>query len=166
VSYPKGDFAYTVVRQYLFDEAEQVRLASFAGSSHVPLRDAAGKIVREEAYHLMHLKGLITRLGDATGESHRRMQTALTAAYPQALGLFEPLEGEEELVRSGVFPGMEMLRREWSDRVAAVLTPATLSIPAGSAPDTGGRSGRHAPDLRLLVEDMQKVYRMVPGGRW
>src|SRR3970040_160956 len=29
VTYPRGDFAYTVVRQYLFDEAEYVRLSSF-----------------------------------------------------------------------------------------------------------------------------------------
>src|SRR5512135_1792438 len=28
VEYPKGDFGYTVVRQYLFDVAEQVRLES------------------------------------------------------------------------------------------------------------------------------------------
>ena len=166
VTYPKGDFAYTVVRQYLFDEAEQVRLASLAGSSHTLLRDVAGKILREEAYHLMHVRGLVARLGDATEESHGRMQTAVTAAYPQALGLFELLEGEDDLVRNGVFPGMEVLRREWQERVAPVLAAATLTIPANATPDTGGRTGRHTPDLLSLVDDLQRVYRLVPGGRW
>jgi len=59
----------------------------------------------EEAYHLLHVKGLLTRLGDATEESHRRMQAGVVAAFPQALGLFEHLEGEEELVGGGRVSG-------------------------------------------------------------
>ncbi|MDH3251983.1 MAG: phenylacetate-CoA oxygenase subunit PaaC, partial [Ignavibacteria bacterium] len=113
VSYPKGDFAYTVVRQYLFDEAEQVRLRSFRGSSHAPLSEAAAKIIREESYHLLHTRSLVERLGDATEESNRRMQAAVDTAFPQALGIFEHLESEEMLVRDGVFPGNTALLHEW-----------------------------------------------------
>src|SRR5262245_15088978 len=92
VTYPRGDFAYTLIRQYLFDEAEQVRLLALTHCSYQPLRDAARKIQAEEIYHLQHSRGLVERLGDATEESHRRMQTALTAAFPQALGMFEVIE--------------------------------------------------------------------------
>jgi ring-1,2-phenylacetyl-CoA epoxidase subunit PaaC len=166
VTYPGGDFAYTVVRQYLFDEAEHVRLTALTGSSHVGLKDVAGKMLREEAYHLMHVKSLLARLGGATQESHQRMQAALAAAFPQALGLFEPIEGEEELVRSGVFPGMAALAGEWKNRVVPALASATLATPDPVVPDTGGRTGSHTTYLRPLVDDLQKVYRLAPGGRW
>ncbi len=175
VTYPKGDFAYTVVRQYLFDEAEQVRLKAFANSSYVPIKEASVKILREEAYHLLHTKGLVERLGDATEESHRRMQTALDAAFPQSLGMFETLEGEEDLVTAGVFPGNKQLQAEWLKRIVPVLNGASLAAPVKDpdgacsikvSPDLGGRKKKHTEDLKQLVDDLQAVYRTVPGAKW
>lgn len=172
VSYPKGDFAYTVVRQYLFDEAEQVRIAAFNESSYEPLRLAAAKILPEEAYHLLHTKGLVDRLGKATEESHRRMQAAVDAAFPQALGLFEDLSSEEHLVGSGVFPGHRELHRRWFARVVPVLKAATLYPPLDTAgrilsdPDLGGRKGAHTPYLLEAVSDLQRVYTSEPGAAW
>jgi ring-1,2-phenylacetyl-CoA epoxidase subunit PaaC len=175
VTYPKGDFAYTVVRQYLFDEAEQVRLRACAHSSYLPIKEAAGKILREEAYHLLHSRGLIERLGDATEESHRRMQAAVDAAFPQALGMFEVLEGEEELIAAGVFPGNSALQAQWLRNVVPVLTGATLKVPVKdqhgtyivqASPDVGGRRKHHVEHLRQLVDDLQAVYRIAPGAQW
>lgn len=175
VTYPKGDFAYTVVRQYLFDEAEQVRLRAFGHSTYLPIKEAAAKILREEAYHLLHTKGLIERLGDATEESHRRMEAAVDAAFPQALGMFEELEGEEELIAASVFPGNAALQAEWLRQVVPVLTSATLHVPihetngsltVHARPDMGGRKKGHSEHLRQLVDDLQAVYRIAPGAKW
>lgn len=175
VTYPKGDFAYTVVRQYLFDEAEQARLSSFGESSFTPFRDIAGKLLREEAYHLMHVKGLVTRLGDATEESHRRMQSALATAFPQALGMFEPLDGEESLVNAGVFPGNTALQKEWLRNVVPTLVSASLKPPVNTGngsvsvqctPDFGGRNRKHTQHLKQLVDDLQSVYRLAPAAKW
>ena len=165
VTYPKGDFAYTVMRQYLFDEAEQVRLRAFSHSTHEPLKEASAKILREEAYHLMHSRGLVERLGDATEESHRRMQTALDAAFPQALGMFETLEGEDELITAGVFQGNVKLKDEWFSRVNPVLQKVTLVIPRTPA-DLGGRKMNHLEHLKQLVDDLQAVYKIAPGAKW
>lgn len=175
VTYPKGDFAYTVVRQYLFDEAEQVRLRALAHSAYLPMREASAKILREEAYHLMHAQGLVERLGDATEESHARMQAAVDAAFPQALGMFEEIGGEDELVRAAIFPGNEDLQAEWLKRVVPVLTGASLLVPAKemngaydthTQPDFGGRKKNHTEQLQQLVEDLQSVYRIAPGAKW
>jgi ring-1,2-phenylacetyl-CoA epoxidase subunit PaaC len=163
VSYPKGDFAYTVVRQYLFDEAEQVRLRSFSTSSYDPLRDAAAKIIREESYHLLHTRTLVERLGGATEESHRRMQDAMNAAYLQALGIFEVLPHEGDL--RGVFPGNEPLLREWKEAVVRTIHASSLELPAGAA-DSGGRTGLQTGHLRALLADMHAVYGTVQGGAW
>jgi ring-1,2-phenylacetyl-CoA epoxidase subunit PaaC len=175
VSYPIGDFAYTVMRQYLFDAAEQVRLRMLSESSSNSLKEIAGKLDREEAYHLLHSRGLVERLGDATEESHRRMQAALDQAFPQALGLFESLEGEEGLVREGVLPGNRILRDAWLEQVVPVLNAASLQTPVrkekqnwaiACAPDEGGRSGDHLPQLKQLVGDMQRVYQLAPSSKW
>ena len=175
VTYPKGDFAYTIVRQYLFDEAEQIRLSSFVASSFTTFRDIAGKILREEAYHIMHVKGLLTRLGDATEESHQRMQSAVDSAFPQALGIFEKLEGEDDLATTGVFPGNVALEQEWLKRVVPVLTSASLVVPVNMSngntavqckPDLGGRKRSHSEHLQQLVDDLQQVYRIAPEAKW
>jgi ring-1,2-phenylacetyl-CoA epoxidase subunit PaaC len=175
VSYPKGDFAYTVIRQYLFDAAEQVRLRALEESSVTPLREVAGRIIREENYHLLHSQGLVERLGDATDESHSRMQAALDIAFPQALGMFEKLKFEDELVRAKVFPGNDNLCSAWLKQVVPVLRTSSLSVPVNgndgaylpsTRPDDGGRSGNHSEHLKQLVEEMQSVYRLAPGGKW
>ncbi|MCZ6776798.1 MAG: phenylacetate-CoA oxygenase subunit PaaC [Ignavibacteria bacterium] len=175
VAYPRGDFAYTVVRQYLHDAAEQVRLSSLGQSSYSELKDVAAKLLPEESYHLMHSQGLVERLGDATEESHSRMQAAVDAAFPQALGLFENLDGEENLVSANVFPGNEHLRTKWLEKVVPVLDAASLQAPVEAKngrieiscePDYGGRHRSHTAHLKELVQDLQKVYRMAPSAKW
>ncbi|MBI2620114.1 MAG: phenylacetate-CoA oxygenase subunit PaaC [Ignavibacteriales bacterium] len=175
VAYPKGDFAYTVVRQFFFDAAEQVRMKSFAQSSFDPLRQLSVKILAEEAYHLMHSQGLVERLGDGTEESHRRMQAAAETAFPQSLGLFEDFPAEADLVKAGVVKPSRELQEEWLTEIMRVLTRATLVVPVRKkngtfepecSPDLGGRTGRHTDDLRQLVSDLQHVYQLAPGQPW
>lgn len=171
VQYPKGDFAYTVMRQFLFDSAEQVRMKSLASCSYAPLRDCSSKILAEEAYHLIHTRALIERLGEATEESHRRMQSAADIAFPQSLGMFEEFEGEEDLVKKAVIVPSKSLKDEWLSFVVPILEKATLKLPVRGltpdcAPDLGGRKGSHTEHLAHLVADLQKVYQMAPGGSW
>jgi ring-1,2-phenylacetyl-CoA epoxidase subunit PaaC len=175
VAYPKNDFAYTVVRQYLFDAAEQIRLRALMQGSFAPIAELADKMLREERYHLLHSCGLVERLGDATEESHRRMQAALDQAFPQALGMFEEFVGEPDLVSAQVIPPSVALRNEWLDAVVPILKSVSLPVPAvkqGEAwklecdADEGGRQRRQTDDLKNVVADMQRVYAMSPGGSW
>jgi ring-1,2-phenylacetyl-CoA epoxidase subunit PaaC len=166
VELPKGDWAFTIVRQYLFDGAEQVRYAALARSTYRPICDAIAKLRNEEAYHLMHSRGWVKRLGDATEESHRRMQDALDAAWPHALGLFEPMDGEDLLTENGIKPGEDSLREQWIVQVTPILESATLLVPAGAQPTSGGRSGKHTEHLAALLSEMQLVARSEAGATW
>lgn len=175
VEYPKGDFAYTVVRQFFFDAAEQVRMKSHEQSSFEPLRDVSAKILAEEGYHLMHSRGLFERLGDSTDESRRRMQEAVSLAFPQALGLFEEMDGEQDLVRAGAVSASRVLQHAWLNDVVPVVSGVGLAAPVrkGSegymldcSPEEGGRKGNHTAELALLVQDLQQVYQSVPGAKW
>jgi ring-1,2-phenylacetyl-CoA epoxidase subunit PaaC len=155
VELPKGDWAFTIVRQYLFDVYEQVRNDGLARFDYQPILDAVGKIKREEVYHLMHSQGWVQRLGDATDESHHRMQAALEELWPYALGLFEPIEDAAEYSSQ-----LSELQQAWLDRVRPVLTQASLTIPSAVQPIFGGRSGEHTGHLTDLLNELQKVARL------
>jgi ring-1,2-phenylacetyl-CoA epoxidase subunit PaaC len=154
VELPKGDWAITIVRQYLFDEYEKARNAALAQSGYQPLVEAVGKIAREEVYHLLHSAGWVRRLGDATPESHQRMQSALDQLWPHALGLFESIEQDDEFSTQ-----LDGIRAVWLEAVTPTLTVSTLIIPSGASPIFGGRRGAHTEHLTALLDEMQKVAR-------
>ena len=175
VQYPKGDYAYTVVRQFLFDAAEKVRLTSLRSSTFQPLREAAEKILREEHYHLLHSQGMVERLGNATEESHTRMQAAVEIAFPQSLGVFELLFSEQELVSGGAMTANSTLQQQWLTLIGPVLERSSLKIPVAFSnatysvsckADVGGRVHNHTSHLASLVKDLQSVYQLAPDSKW
>jgi ring-1,2-phenylacetyl-CoA epoxidase subunit PaaC len=175
VEYPKGDFAYTVVRQFLFDVAEQVRLNAFLNSSYEPLTQIAERLLKEESYHRLHLESLLTRLGSGTSESARRMQAAVDVAFHQSLGMFEVVESEQTLISSGTFKGNKALLSDWLKEVIPVLGTAELKAPVQPAgegfkvlceAENGGRNGNHTAHLKALTDDLQKVFMVAPESPW
>lgn len=117
-----GDWGYSIARQYLYDTAEEVRLAALADSSWDAVANATGPLRREERYHLLHARTWLSRLGGGPVDARRHLADGLVAALRDALGLFEPLPGEDELVASGILPmpHTELLQR-WLDVVAVDL---------------------------------------------
>jgi len=166
VELPIGDWAFTIVRQYLFDVCEQVRYTALAQSSYKPIADVVAKLRSEENYHLMHSSSWVERLGDATEESHRRMQVALDAIWPYALGLFEPCASEDTLVADGVKVGESTLREQWFEKVKPTFEAATLAVPRSSQSEFGGRLGKHTTHLHELIDAMQNVARLEPDATW
>jgi ring-1,2-phenylacetyl-CoA epoxidase subunit PaaC len=166
VELPKGDWAFTIVRQYLFDVCEQVRYAALAHSNHKPIAEVVAKLRSEENYHLMHSSSWVERLGDATEESHRRMQAALDLVWPYALGLFEPCASEDRLVADGVKVAEATLREQWFESAQPFLEAATLTLPESAQPAFGGRFGKHTTHMRGLLDAMQKVARLERDATW
>jgi ring-1,2-phenylacetyl-CoA epoxidase subunit PaaC len=165
VELPRGDWAFSVSRQFLYDAAETVRLAALSRSSHAPLAQAARKFAGEEKYHLMHGKTWVTHLGQATAESRARMQTALDHAYPYALGLFETTEIDDAIVSEGIQAPESTLKKDWLGLITPILSEAGLGLPE-AAPREGGRRGQHTEHLRALLSDMQLVFRSDPEATW
>lgn len=167
VELPKGDWAFSVARQFLYDAAESVRLAALSRSSYAPLAQAARKFTGEEKYHLMHGKTWIVQLGQATAESRARLQAALNQVYPYALGLFETTEVDEAIATEGLQKPEAELKQDWLALITSTLQDAGLRV---SVPETasieGGRQGRHTEHLAVLLDDMQLVFRGDPQATW
>jgi ring-1,2-phenylacetyl-CoA epoxidase subunit PaaC len=165
VELPNGDWAFSMLRQYLFDIAEKVRLQGLLTSVHMPLAKTAAKIRPEEAYHERHTSAWVIRLGQGTSESNRRMQTALDGLWGHALRLFEDDPGAERAIQAQFVPDGEGLRRRWEDEVTRALEHAGLSIPEVPTRPEGGRS-RHTDHLAALLDELQSVARGDPTAVW
>ena len=163
---PNGDFAHTIVRQFLFDAWQTELYAALAGSSDAALAGIAGKAVKEAAYHLRHSGEWVVRLGDGTEESHARAQAALDAFWPYTGEMFEADETTAALVAACVAPDPATLRPAWARTVDDVLAQATLAKPASGWMQTGGLKGQHSEALGHLLAAMQFLPRAYPGTKW
>lgn len=166
VEMPKGDWAFSMVRQYLFDAAESVGLPQLGASTYQPLAEAAAKIRREEVYHLRHASLWLRRLGLGTAESHSRTQQALESAWPYARQLFVPLPGDAVLVAAGYYPPLEALQREWEDVTRPFLAACDLVVPESTLPRRAISRSEHTESLMDLLAEMQAVARMDPEAEW
>lgn len=168
VERPNGEWGFTIVRMFLYDRADAVRLDALAGGEITPLADLAKTLRREEKYHLRFGEAWLRRLAQATEVSGARVQQALEATWPEALALFEPTPGQESLERSGLLHSSSSEQvQSWRAQVTPVLASFGLRVPAAaSAPTPGGRAGRHSDDLRILLDEMTSVWRLDPNARW
>lgn len=166
VELPKGDWSFSMLRQYLFDAAEAVRLPALSASRWQPLAETAAKIKTEEIYHYRHTQAWVKRLGLGTEESHRRLQTALDALWPYALQLFVPPPDELVLAAEGLVPTSADMQRAWEDLALPRLREAGLTVPEARQPAATDRA-THSEHLAVLLETMQEVARMeAPGTEW
>ncbi len=75
LDHPRNDWAFSIVRRWLYDTADSARLSALAESSFEPLAEVVAKVRREERYHLMHLDAWLRRLasvGRRAARSHSR----------------------------------------------------------------------------------------------
>jgi len=162
VELPRGDWAFTLLRQFLFDAFETELLARLARSSYVPLAEAAAKAAKEEVFHLRHSGLWLERLARGTEESRRRLEAALEQLWPYLPQLWQPLPGDATLADAGMVPDPAELEEAARGRILAALARAGMEPPAEVVPNPGGRE-RHGEALVTLLIDMQSVARADPG---
>jgi len=163
---PNGDFAFTIVRQFLYSVAAYYQLEMLQRSTHPDLAGIAAKALKETRYHVRHAGEWVLMLGDGTEESHRRAQDALDALWRYTGELFITDQTDESLVRAGLAPELAALEPKWRAQVTDVVTRATLAVPSAGYMQRGGRKGRHTEHLGRMLSEMQIVARSHPGAQW
>ncbi|GAA1475973.1 phenylacetate-CoA oxygenase subunit PaaC [Nocardioides aestuarii] len=162
----QSDFGVAMVRLLLFSAWQSELYAALRASSDPTLAGVAGKAVKEVAYHLDHASRWVVRLGDGTGESHRRVQDALEQEWPFLDELFDGSWLDSALVDQGVAVDPAGLRDGVLARVLPVLEEATLTVPEVSPARGGGRQGLHTEQMGYLLAEMQHLARSHPGATW
>jgi len=166
VELPNGDFAVTIVRQFLFDAWDVLVLERLTAASNQTLAGIAAKALKEARYHLRHTAEWVRMLGDGTVESHARAQRALDELWPYTAELFLSDDIDAHAVTSGSGVDVESLRPRWRQTVEQVLGEATLTVPKDGFAPRGGRTGRHTEHLGRMLADMQSLARAHPGAAW
>ncbi len=163
---PNGDFARTIIRIFLHAAFADPFWQATMRSADTQLAAIAAKSEKESAYHLRHSAEWVIRLGDGTEESHARAQAAVDYLWPYTGEMFEADASDRALIEAGIGVDPESLRGAWTKTVSEVLAEATLSEPAASSMQSGGRSGRHSEHLGPLLAEMQVLQRTHPGATW
>jgi ring-1,2-phenylacetyl-CoA epoxidase subunit PaaC len=166
LDHPRGDWAATIVRRYLYDTADAARLEALVESSHGPLAELVAKIRREERYHLMHVETWLDRLAQAPGEPRERLLAALSMMAGDAGTVLAPLPGEPALIRHGIIaePFADTEAR-WRDGVRATFRRLDLpDLPATR--DPGRARSDHGDAFRSLHADFTMVRRSEVGATW
>jgi ring-1,2-phenylacetyl-CoA epoxidase subunit PaaC len=79
------EWAHTIARRYLYEEADRLRIGALMRSDDAELAGLAAKIDREETYHRLHAEMWAGRLRDEP-----RFRAAVEELWPYALGMLEP----------------------------------------------------------------------------
>jgi ring-1,2-phenylacetyl-CoA epoxidase subunit PaaC len=166
VELPKGDFGFTLMRQYLFDAFDVLFLERLVKSKHEALAGIAAKALKEAKYHSRHTGEWVVRLGDGTEESHRRMQRALDELWSFTSELFLADGVDAAMVAQGIGVDLPSLRAPWEITVRETIARATLAVPDDKRVVRGGRQGRHSEHLGHMLAEMQILPRSHPGAQW
>ena len=166
VELPKGDFAVTIVRQFLFDAWSVLHLDALSRCAHPTVAALAAKSLKEDKYHLRHSSEWVVKLGDGTEESRTRAQQALNDLWRFTGELFTTDAVDAAVGASGILVDTVAIQERWAGVVRDVLERATLTQPTGTAMASGGRRGRHTEHLGHLLAEMQIVARSHPGAKW
>jgi ring-1,2-phenylacetyl-CoA epoxidase subunit PaaC len=136
------EWARTVVRHWLYETADAIRLEALKASSDPEIAGIAAKMDREETYHRIHAEMWVDRLL-ASDDGRARLDEALAELWPYALGVLD-----DEL--------RPELRRRVEERLGRTM-PEVEPVPRG----------QHEVELEELLGEMNAVRRSAPpGAQW
>ena len=163
---PNGDFARTIVRQFVYSAFADLYWRAMMNSTDPTLAAIAARSEKESAYHLRHTSEWIVRLGDGTAESHRRAQTAIDDFWAFTGEMFAVDDSERGLINAGIAVDPAGLQPQWRETISDVVGEATLVLPRNDWMQQGGRTGRHTEHLGHLLSELQSLQRTFPGATW
>ncbi|MDK8754381.1 1,2-phenylacetyl-CoA epoxidase subunit PaaC [Acinetobacter radioresistens] len=163
---PNGDFAQTIVRQWLMDHYHVLLFTALAKSSQAELAAFAAKSLKEVKYHLRFSTAWMERLSLGTDEAHEKTQTGLNQLWRFSDELFVLNADEQILVEQQVLMDLEPLKAEWLEQTTAEIERFKLTLPETGAYRSGSRQGLHTEHLGYVLAEMQYLQRSYPNMNW
>ena len=163
---PNGDWAKTILRQFLLSVYQYLLYEKLQESKDRQLAAIAEKSLKEVTYHLRWSSEWIIRLGDGTEESHQRMLNAIDELWQYTSELFEPALYEQRAAEEGLGIDPSSLKLKWEEKVKEVFIEATLRFPEEVSIRNGGKNGDHTEHLSNILADLQFMQRAYPNSEW
>lgn len=167
VELPKGDFGFTIARQFLFSAFSYFQYEQLTDIEDKQFRGMVEKHLKEVKYHLRHSREWVLRLGDGTEESRQRMQKAFEELWTYTGEFFDTDEVDELMIKEGLGADPSAFKDEWKNLVKETLEEATLEVPDFDMfMVEGSRKGLHTEHLGHLLAEMQHLRRSYPDAKW
>ena len=166
VELPRGDFAFTVLRNLCVATWSKLLWERLLASSDAEVAAIAGKAVKEVRYHQQHAADWVVRLADSTIEARRRVETALDDLWRYTSELFVADTVDEHAHAARLGPRWADLQAPWLAEITAVFDEAGLALPKASGFRSTGTRGVHSEHMGLILTQMQHLQRSFPGGVW
>lgn len=168
VELPKGDFAFTILRHFLFSAYSYFLYRDLIATiEDEQFKGMLQKHFKEIKYHLRHSREWVLRLGDGTSESHQKIRDALTEIWMYTGEFFEMDETFKKATEEHLYVDAEKFREEWVSLIHNVFEEATLPVPDFEQyMFTGARGGQHTEHLGRLLAEMQFLRRSYPEAEW
>lgn len=164
---PNEDFAYTIVRQFLFDAFNFLLHKSLVHSKDEHLKAIAEKSLKEITYHLRYSSEWMIRLGDGTAESHQKIQAALDDLFIYTGELLTPDAVDQAIFEAEIGPDLAALQPAYQTKIDEILQQAALQKPEVKYMQSGGKDGRmHTEYLGYILAELQFVQRAYPNMKW
>ena len=178
------DWAHTIARHFLYEEADAARLEQLKASDDAELAGLAAKIDREEVYHRMHAQMWFDRLENeprfVAALDELRLARLKESEDPEVAGLAAKMDREEVYHRLHAQMWADHLRDEprfqhaveelWPYAVGVLdedLRPSLarrLNLPSDTL--SLGERGDASDEFRALWDEMTMVRRSIPGATW
>lgn len=167
VELPKGDFGFTIARQFLFSSYSYFLYEALKSADDDQFSGMVKKHLKEIKYHLRHSREWVFRLGDGTDESHERIQQSFDELWTYIGEMFYSDEVDKLMIKEGLGVDTSGFLDDWKELVTDVLEEATLEVPDfDQFMQTGGRTGMHTEHLGHLLAEMQHLRRSYPDADW
>lgn len=163
---PKGDFAFSMVRQFLLDAFYNLYLTQLVDSTDETIAAIAAKAIKETRYHLKRSEPWIRQLCEGTEESRSRIIRALEELKDFVGEMFLMEAWETSLVADGIAIDRETLKADWNQYVQGFLGESDVEFGDAQLQIRGGRNGIHTEHLGHMLSEMQYLQRTYPGMEW
>jgi ring-1,2-phenylacetyl-CoA epoxidase subunit PaaC len=163
---PKGDWAHSVLRQFLFSAFQFLQYQQLQQSSDAQLAAIAEKSIKEVIYHLRWSAEWVIRLGDGTAESRSRILEALSNTWMFTGELFQPAAFETAAAGAGITANPDEIKASWFTKIEDVFAEAELEYPKTSWFQSGGKQGKHTEHMGYMLAEMQYLQRAYPNSTW
>lgn len=166
VEQPNGDWAQTILRQFLFSQYQYLLFQQLQNSKDEQLAAIAVKSLKEVTYHLRWSSEWVIRLGDGTEESHSRMLNSIDELWRYTGELFRNADYELQAMSEDIAVDVSQLREPWNNKVKEIFEEANLPVPEKIFMQKGGKEGKHTEHLGYILTELQYLQRTYPGVQW
>jgi ring-1,2-phenylacetyl-CoA epoxidase subunit PaaC len=166
LSWPNEDFAFVIVRQYLFDEFQMRFLEKLSQSENSDLAALAEKSIKEARYHLRFSTDWLRQLALGTEESAQRIQKAWSQLWPLHKDLFWTNESEQEMMENDWIPNRAELYNSYISAISLNAVEfglegdfgAELQFPAEPDHKEPFASDSNLAEILLEIQYMQRRF--------